>query len=359
MFSNISDFGSRKHSAFKKTLLGCSLLSVFAMAQAGFQDPLEVPAQKRTNVTQRPYMALTAAGTNMVAVGSRGLIAHSADRGATWQQADVPVQADLLAVHFSTATNGWAVGHDGVVLHSSDAGKSWAKQLDGRASAQAFQKYYMALGNGFESFAAAAANNFKAEAPLPFLDVWFADAGKGYAVGSFGVIAGTGDGGKTWEPLLHKISNEQNLNLNAISGIAGELYIAAEKGQIFKLDRSTDRFVRVDTGYAGSFFGIVGDANVLLAFGLRGVVYRSNDQGKTWEAVPMPSEQTITGGAKTESGFVLVNVLGQLLVAGKDGRKFNIIQPEQGMRMTGVAALDGNRCVFSGLAGLKAQACPK
>lgn len=359
MFSNISGFGWRKHSVIEKALLGCSLLSVFTLAQAGFQDPLDVPAQKRTSVAQRPYMALTAAGANIVAVGSRGLIAHSADRGATWQQAEVPVQSDLLAVHFPTSTDGWAVGHDGVVLHSSDAGKTWTKQFDGRASALAFEKYYTALGNGFEAFATAVATNFKADAPLPFLDVWFADGNKGYAVGSFGVIAGTQNGGKTWEPLLHKIGNEQNLNLNAITGIAGELYIAAEKGQIFKLDRSADRFERVDTGYAGSFFGLVGDANVLIAFGLRGVVYRSSNQGKTWEAVAMPSEQTITGGAKTESGFVLVNVLGQMLVADKDGKKFNILQPEQAMRMTAVTALDGNRCVFSGLAGLKAQACPK
>ena len=59
---------------------------------------------------------------------------------SSWQQADVPVSSDLVAVPFPTPTHGWAVGHDGVVLHSADAGahldaparRPQRRQADGR-----------------------------------------------------------------------------------------------------------------------------------------------------------------------------------------------------------------------------------
>lgn len=318
-----------------------------------------MPATKRSALAERPYMALSEAGANVVAVGSRGLIVHSADHGKTWQQADVPVQVDLLGVHFSSATEGWAVGHDGLVLHTANAGQSWSKQIDGRVSAERFRTYYAAKGAGFEDELVQAEKNFTAGAPLPFLDVWFEDGRTGYVVGSFGVIAETRDGGKTWEPMLHKIDNRLSLNLNAISNIAGDLYIAGEKGMVFKYDRATDFFARIDTGYGGSFFGIVGDANVLLAYGLRGVVYRSTDKGLTWTALAMPNEQTITGGVRTPSGFLLVNVQGQMLKSDAEGARFSVDQRKQNMLLTGVKSLNGNLCIFSGVGGITTDGCPQ
>ena len=39
-------------------------------------------------------------------------------------------------------------------------------------------------------------------ADKPFLDVWFADAQNGYAVGAYNLIVRTRDGGKTWESVV-------------------------------------------------------------------------------------------------------------------------------------------------------------
>ena len=98
---------------------------------------------------QRVLQASAVAGQRLVAAGARGHIVYSDDRGASWQQAKVPVSADLTALHFVDARQGWAVGHEGVVLHTADGGASWqaptrrpSRQCAGaRARAQAARRH--------------------------------------------------------------------------------------------------------------------------------------------------------------------------------------------------------------------------
>jgi photosystem II stability/assembly factor-like uncharacterized protein len=313
---------------------------------------------------RRPLMAVASAGEHLVAVGSRGLVIVSQDQGQTWKQAKVPVQSDLLAAHFPTANTGWAVGHDGVVLRSDDGGNSWSKQLDGRIAAGTFRKHYEARVQQGDASAKRALEqlelNFKAGATLPYLDVWFKDTNVGYAVGSFGMLIMTTDGGKTWLPWLDRIDNDQ-LNLNSVRGLGGEVFIVGEKGRVYKLDRSRERFVMVDTGYAGSFFGLAGSDNVMLAYGLRGVAYRSENQGRTWEPLRMPSEVTIAAGVfdpKTSS-FVLVNSAGQMLTGDATARQFAAVKVHRPMRLTGVLALPNKGSVVTtGFAGIALETLP-
>ena len=133
------------------------------------------PARART----RLLTGLARAGKRVVAVGQRGHVLLSDDAGKSWQQADVPVSADLVAVSFANAEAGWAVGHDGVVLHSADAGRTWTRQLDGRdawatCSSRATRK------SGDDKWLAEAKRFAAQGAENPFLDVWFDDASNGY-----------------------------------------------------------------------------------------------------------------------------------------------------------------------------------
>ncbi|GAB3629940.1 YCF48-related protein [Pandoraea terrae] len=328
-------------------------------AEPKFQDPLDLPAQMRNGISTRPMLSVARAGDALVAVGSRGLIMRSADQGKTWTQSAVPVQSDLLAVHFPNPSDGWAVGHDGVILHTSDGGKSWTKQLDGRIASGVFKQYYGAGAADPATQAAASQieRNFKAGPTLPWLDVWFDDADRGFVVGSFGMIAATVDGGKTWEPWLHRIDNEKGLNLNAVRGLGGNLYIVGEHGMVYQLDRANRRFRKTATGYAGSFFGIVGNANSLLAFGLRGVVYRSDDGGSRWEALKMPADATVTSGAVNgdAGNFVLVNSAGQFLIGDRDGRSFKVVHAASPMRYTGLALINHTAAVVTGLDGARTE----
>ena len=347
-------------------LRSCVVLLAFAspvMAEPAFKDPLDHPAQKVSVSDKRPLMAVGSAGERLVAVGLRGLVVVSTDRGNTWRQAKVPVQSDLLAVHFPTARTGWAVGHDGVVLRSDDGGDTWVKQLDARAAGQMFRKHYEDRAAAGDALAKEALKqierNFKAGSALPYLDVWFEDVNKGYAVGSYGMLIATTDGGKTWTPWLDRIDNDQ-LNLNCVHGSNGEVMLAGEQGRVYRLDRDKGRFTAVSTGYAGSFFGIAANATTTLAFGLRGVVYRSDSKGKAWEEVKMPSEATIASGSVNpgDSRFLLANGAGQILVGDADGRQFKVLQPQRRMRLTGMLPLSNSTVVITGLAGVALESLP-
>jgi photosystem II stability/assembly factor-like uncharacterized protein len=348
-------------------LFSAGMLSA-ALAHAGFLDPLDHAAVQASRLPERPLHAVARAGAALVAVGPRGLIAVSADQGASWRQSACPVQSDLVAVHFPTPLKGWAVGHDGVVLHSADGGKTWIKQLDGRMAGEQFARYYQAgpgaASAGHKAALAAVARNYKAGAALPFLDVWFDDELRGYAVGAFGLIAGTADGGRTWQPWLDRIDNPDLLSLNAIRGGGGAgaadagVYAVGERGSVFRLDRAQRRFERVATGYEGSFFGVAVGEQAVLAYGLRGAVYRSPDRGLSWMAMPVQSSATISAGMVLASSqrFVLATHAGELLVSDAAGAVFAPQGGKQQRRYTGLAPLDGGRLLLTALEGVRIEA---
>lgn len=371
LYENVQNMTSENRVNYSRLLnflsIGfSSLVSFFATvpahAELKFLDPINTAARIRSDVERRPMMAVARAGDRLVAVGSRGLIIWSDDQGVTWVQAKVPVQSDLLAIHFPTNLDGWAVGHDGVVLHSADAGKTWSKQLDGLIAAEAFKKIYSAMGPMGKEALGQLMQNYKAGPALPFLDVWFEDKQIGFAVGSFGMLITTTDGGKSWEPALHRVANEQSLNLNAVRGLGNDLYIVGERGKIYQLDRDSGRFIAEDTGYLGSFFGVIGNSNVLIAFGLRGTTYRCNKTklrtgrgNNCWEPVSIPTEQTITAGVTDRDGnFVLVDAAGQFILLDKEAKDARLLPMEHPMRTTGIV-LDRSTYIVTGLEGVRTE----
>lgn len=327
---------------------------------AGFKDPLELPASETTRLAERPMQALAKAGSALVAVGLRGLIILSED-GVQWQQSRSPVQSDLLAVNFPNDRQGWAVGHDGVILHSSDGGLSWEKQFDGKQAKDSFTKYYQSRlkpeGPERDAILAAIEANYAAGPSLPLLDVWFEDAQNGFAVGSFGTLLATQDGGLHWEPWLDRIDNEELLNLNGIQGINGDIYIAAERGVVFKLNRQGAHFERIETGYDGSFFGLLGCNEVVLAYGLSGGLYRSTDYGQNWSAVETSSKVTLTAGISLPdvNTFVLVNGRGELLIGDAGSNRLTLKKSKRSARYTGIVKQTDGHFLMTSLEGIRTE----
>lgn len=268
-----------------------TLLPGFAQATP-YIDVLDLPAKASALAVRSPQLDVTRAGERLLSVGQRGHILYSDDAGQTWQQAAVPVSSDLNAVHFPTAQQGWAVGNDGVILHSRDAGLTWSKQLDGRQIGALVLTHYRTLaasepGNEQWALLADAGQRLVEEgADKPFLDVWFADAQLGYAVGVFNLILRTTDGGQSWIPFQDRTDNPQGLHLNAIASTGDALYIVGEQGLLRKWDAILERFIALQTPYEGSFFGAVGKPGEVLVYGLRGNVLHSRDGGYTWQARP-------------------------------------------------------------------------
>lgn len=350
-----------RHALLCLALTAATALSVsHAWADAVFKDPLDEPAVNHVRPASKPLMAVVNAGDSLVAVGMRGLITRSDDRGQSWVQASVPVQSDLLAVQFPNHQQGWVVGHDGVILHSTDGGRTWVKQLDGRQAAEVLVRHYQKRIDGGETelqvYADQLAMNLQAGPSLPFLSVWFDDLERGYAVGAFGMLISTSDGGESWIPVLEMIDNPEFLHLNSIARLGNQLYIAAERGHVFRLNAQTHRFEAIDTGYAGGLFGITGDDHKQLVFGLGGKALMSFDQGQHWQAVTSESSVSLNGGAylPEHDRFVLVNSAGQILTLDPGSTNLRPLFFAARMPLTDVVYSGGEELVVAGLNGLKA-----
>jgi photosystem II stability/assembly factor-like uncharacterized protein len=333
--------------------------SLAPLASAGgFVDVLDLPAQRSQLATRSPMQAVTRAGNRLVAVGQRGQIVVSSDAGATWQQASVPVSSDLTAVYFVDSTQGWVVGHDGVVLHTKDGGDTWQLQLDGRKAndllVAAMTRKVEADGSEAAKKLLAEASRYKQQgADKPFLDVWFADANDGYVVGAYNLIFRTRDGGNSWESWFDRTDNPKFFNLYAIRPVAGALYVAGEGGLVMKLDASGQRFRALAVPYEGSFFGLAGAKDAVLAFGLRGNVFRSEDSGQSWTKVDAQLPSAVVAATPTVRGATLLADVGGRVTATEDGgRTFTKVSLKQPMPIFGFVEAAEGRFALAGPRGV-------
>jgi len=326
---------------------------------AGFADVLDTPAQMSSLASRSLLQGATKAGDRLIAVGQRGHIVISTDGGATWKQSPVPVSSDLTAVFFVDARNGWAVGHDGVILATRDGGNTWTLQLSGRTAndlliAAMERKVAAEPASEEAKKLLAEAQRYKEQgADKPFLDVWFADVNNGYAVGAYNLIVRTRDGGKSWEPWFDRTDNPKFFNLYAIRSAGGELYIAGEGGVVLKLDNAAQRFKSLAVPYNGSFFGVADAGGAVVAFGLRGNVYRSDDGGAKWTKIDAGLTAAVVGAARSSTGALLLADAGGRIAASTDGaRTFTKLLLKQPLPLTGIAEAGGGKLALVGPRGV-------
>jgi photosystem II stability/assembly factor-like uncharacterized protein len=294
-------------------------------AQLDPNDSANKPAEIEPLVANSLLLDLAVAGTRLVAVGERGHVLLSDDRGATWRQAKtVPTRVMLTAVFFADAQYGWAVGHDETILNTVDGGETWTR------------------------------SHFAPEAQQPLLDLWFANRVSGIAVGAYGAYFTTNDGGRNWssakfappssapkhdgEAAPEEGDLPPDYHLNRIVGVGNRLYVAAEGGQLYRSDDRGASWRALPSPYEGSFFGLVpirGEG--LLAFGLRGHLFRSADAGETWQALESHTTAMLTDGvAINDIRVVIGGLAGVLLVSGDAGETFRLTQQDD---RRGVSAL--------------------
>lgn len=349
----------------------CTVANSYAQVTSKtiFQDPLNTPSARISGalkLEKQPILTVTVIKGRIIGVGLRGLIVLSDDGGNTWRQAQVPVQSDLTAVTFPTRTRGWAVGHEGVILTTHDAGETWTKQFDGKMAATLLPEYYQKRINAGDASMQryldhVKLNDKRASATLPYLSVYFENDQTGYAVGSFGSIIATQDGGKTWEPWLHHIDNDQFLNLYDIQKIGSTLYMTSERGIIWKLDKAKQSFISLSTGYRGSFFSIAGHGDTLLAVGLGGTAFRSTNSGATWQNINLGTRASLTKVTAIYGGLkpLIISQTGELFTGDTEWNTFQSLPTKQPMVFaSSVAAEASGRLILAGYDGIKVQALP-
>jgi len=296
-------------------------LAAALAASSGMAAPVGDALDRPALAVQRPQAAVllagARAGSRIVVVGERGLIAVSDDGAASWSQVPSPASVTLTAVRFADARHGYAIGHGGVVLATVDGSAHWTRLLDGRRIAQLALQAAQAAGDPARLKEAQRLVADGADKPL--LDLQVLDARRAVVVGAYGLALATEDGGTSWTPWMDRLDNPKGLHLNAIRRDGDTLLIAGEQGLALLSTDAGRSFRRLAVPYAGSFFTAELSGSDLVLAGLRGNVWRSADGGTSWRQLAVPVPASITASARAADGRLLLASQAGLVLALNDG----------------------------------------
>lgn len=308
-------------------------------------DPLQEPSKPIS--ASVPLLGMDRAGDVLVGVGLHGMIKRSTDGGTTWQQVQSPVSTDLVQVRFRDPMNGWIVGHDSVLLNTTDGGLTWSVQLDGRTVLARLKAYY---GERAERGVKGAAEmlqevefsmNTSATPDVlasPFLDVMFNEDKVGYVIGAFGMILRSTDDGATWDPWIEQTDNTRRMHLYGLDERDGVFYIAGEQGLLMRLNLQTQQFTTIETPYNGTYFGVRALPDLLLAYGLRGNLYASRDDGGQWQQIDTGLNASLISAVDAGQQIIMVSQSGAMIALDK----LNLsVTPLQASRVGEVFAASG------------------
>lgn len=268
-----------------------------------------------------------------LAAGFGGVLAmlHWLPAGAgTAPAVEAPLAIESLLLDAAVAGRRLVVvGERGHVLFSDDRGETWKQaRVPVRALLTAVHMRDSRTGFAVGHDAAILRTDDGAEtwrivhrAPeddRPLFDIWFRDANAGFAIGAYGSFLFTEDGGRNWIP---RTISEEDYHLNAFAAAGpARLFIAAEAGVLYRSDDNGRSWRKLPSPYSGSWFGALAlDENRLLVAGLRGHLFLTADGGDSWTRVPTGVSATLTGVARLRSGLILVTGLDGALLASRDG----------------------------------------
>jgi len=258
-----------------------------------------------------------------------------------------------------------AVGEQGVVLLSDDLGRTsrQARQvpLSSTLTAVAFAdaEHGWAVGHWGAILATADGGEtwriqrIDTAEDRPLFAVHFFDPQRGVAVGLWSLVLTTDDGGRTWvQQTLAPPPGSTRADANLLSLFAdarGTLWATGERGLVL---RSTDQgrtWVYRSTGYAGSLWaGIALADDTLVVGGQRGSVYRSADAGQHWTRVELDNKSSVTGFAAGGAEVLLVGLDGLRATSKDAGQHFTVsVRPDRLALTTALRTPAGGWLVWS------------
>ena len=300
-----------------------SVLLFLVQAQPGFSDSIQASSIIAPKAHKSLLVNSDVAGNRLFTVGGRGHILYSDDQGSTWTQANSPTQMLLTGIDFIDDKNGWAVGHDSVILGTEDGGENWRILFE---------------APGLEK---------------PLLDVVFFDAKHGLVIGAYGLIMRTNDGGETWQEFM---IGEIDWHFNSINRVGEYVFIAGEAGTLVRSSDQGMTWEPLESPYVGSFFGLiekpVEDGHQIIAYGLRGHAFLSNDLGNSWTELNTGVTTNLLGGAFTPSGNTILLGAGGTVLSQNEGNTSFQRLPYRGFEnLTSVIAISDSELVVFGVRG--------
>lgn len=263
-------------------------IATLAGGTASAADKIELVRQ---GTAHQALFALDFNGASGIAVGAFGEVQTSEDGGKTWKTSKVDTDLSLLDVHVNAART-LAVGQEGLVF-LKNAGGEWEK-----------------VKSGLQSRLFGVASN--------------AD-GLGAAVGEFGTLALTEDGGRSW----HKLTLDW-MQIGTEGGAEPHLYavdIASDGGILVVGEfglvlRSNDRgrTWSVQSRGTPSLFAIeLRDDGKGYAVGQDGYALKTLDHGLTWTCIDVGSKAILNGVHASGDGRITITAMREMIVSSDDG----------------------------------------
>lgn len=258
--------------------------------------PLDRPARQSAFSAHGMLLAVAGhSGEVLAVVGERGHVLTSSGLDREWRQASVPVAVTLTGIHAGTAAQMVAVGHGLTILRSGDDGRTWSKQTDGRQLARTFSDAAERARQARNQPLADKLLRLSREgADKPLLDVLMLDARTGLAVGAYGVALRTDDGGMSWSSACELFPGDEDRHINAIHLAGHQIWVAGERGLMYRSSDEGRSFEAVKTSTQAALFAIAGRGDTIVSVGLRGAVTISVDGGVNWNAVDTRSTYSFT-----------------------------------------------------------------
>lgn len=230
-----------------------------------------------------------------LAVGVAGTMFESADGGKDWHPGTAITQSALLGVDCNAK---WpiAVGQSGTVLIRRDG--KWQEVKSGT------------------------------DARL--LNVGVNDAGLAFAVGGFGTVLKSTDGGQSWEPVTFDWEQMLGDVLEPhIYGVkvsnAGVVTIAGEFELILRSSDGGNTWEMLHKGDSSLFALALNDDGSGYAVGQEGKVLRTADGGKTWEKISVGTNANLLDVLTDRDNMVHITGIRTLLQSPDDGKTWQSV----------------------------------
>lgn len=346
-------------------------------------DPLFTPAPQARLAEQALLVGMDSHNGQLIAVGALGtIVIHHEASG--WVQQRVPTSVLLTAVQVVDEEHIWAVGHEGVILQSTDGGVTWEFRMDGHRLLEKEYEWLQEREIYLEDAIAETDDEFEREElefaldelgfhiggaeiqfdvgpTKPFLDVHFFNREVGLAVGAYGTIVRTVDGGASWDVINAAIDNVVGYHPNKlVTSPDGTLILVGESGLLARSEDQGETFEMLDSPYHGSLFGALYDAQgQLWIYGLRGNVFVSDDDGESFLQVPTNTRYNINSGTVLSDGrVVLVGHSGVILVIDPDTYDVTLFSHESNVPLSSVRETTNNTLILTGRAGVQTFQLP-
>lgn len=336
----------------------------WSASNAKTYDVLELPAVVSDIASKSLVYTIRHYYGRYYATGIFGHILYSDDGGDSWLQAEVPVRSSILDVHFPSKNLGWAVGHEGVILHSRDGGETWVKQYDGLRYGTEGRAYYSQLAqqhpeNADYPFLVEEMDFAISQgADKPLFKVYFHTDNYGHAFGAYGMILRTEDGGKNWLPVLENMENDSFFHIFDFAplGDEGRFFLTGEAALFMIGDAKERTGKRVENvPWAGSFFTSIAalDGTIVLG-GLRGQMFRTVDEGESWDAVQKPPTSSIVASTRlADNTLVVAGMAGEVLASSDNGANFTPLPLSSGGRIYTIEEGPTGTLLVGGPGGIK------